>query len=454
MTYNLQLNSIPPFPIDALPPTIRDATEQTIQVTEAPPALVASSALAAASLAVQTKFDVERLNGLSGPCSLYFITIADSGERKTTVDALFLSAAREFEEKASRENQSIVSVLVGDCTPAGAIAHMHKFSSSVCLCEDEAGRILSSNMINDLGLLNKAWGGNRITVDRKHERFVVLSPRCSLTWMVQPSVFSKFLERRGDNARGIGFLARCLVSYPQSTQGYRFRKNRPRELVDINRFQQRSLELLNEQLELFIPGKGQEKSKKINLTFSCQAQTEWENIYDEIERASGVGGVFCQNRDYASKIAENIARMAGIFHAFERCEGTQISSEMLSAAAKIVLWFANEFLRLFTPQGPIDIIHDHAIRLDNWLIEYAMRTKAISVSKSILLRYGPNILRNRDMLEIALQRLAETNRVSYFPTHMYLNNRTSRKPTQMLLLHDNYYGQIVRGQQVFGILPL
>lgn len=105
MTYEIQPFSLPPFPIDALPPTIRAAVEEAILVVEAPPALIASSALAAASLACQTQFDVERDTGLDGPISLYFITIAESGERKTTVDKLFFRAAREFEERYTQEEE-------------------------------------------------------------------------------------------------------------------------------------------------------------------------------------------------------------------------------------------------------------------------------------------------------------------------------------------------------------
>ena len=454
MSYPFQHVTRIPFPTDALPPKIKNAVEEGIRVIQAPPALIASSALAAASHAVQSKFDVERLNGLKGPCSAYFIVIAESGERKSATDDLYFSAAREFEEIASKENKCIVSTLIGDCSPAGTIAHMNDYSPSVCLCEDEAGRVFDSNLMNDLGLLNKAWGGNRVTVDRKRERIVVLSPRCSLIWMVQPSVFEKFMERRGDNARGIGFLPRCHVCYPETTQGTRFRKPRPEELVYVNHFKQRCLDLLHEQVEHFLPGANQKRFESVTLTFAYPAQIAWEQIYDNIEFACATGGAFAQNRDYASKIAENIARMAGVFHAFEGYEGTEISEETLHRAEKVVRWYASEFLRLFTPPGPVDILNDHALKLDNWLIEYAFRTRSYTVSKSFLLRYGPNSLRNRDALELAIQRLMETNRISYFPFHMFSNNQMSKKATKMLFLHDNYYGQIVRGQQVMNVLPL
>lgn len=90
------------FPVWRLPPKIRAAIEEAIAVTQAPPALVAASALASASLAVQTKYDIKRLNGLVSPCSLYFITFAESGERKTTVDRMFFDPFNKFEDSVSK----------------------------------------------------------------------------------------------------------------------------------------------------------------------------------------------------------------------------------------------------------------------------------------------------------------------------------------------------------------
>ena len=86
------------FPLWALSPTIRAAVEEAALRTQAPNALIASSALAAASLSVQTQFNVRRHNGLVSPCSLYCITVAESGERKTTVDRFFFEPFTQFEK--------------------------------------------------------------------------------------------------------------------------------------------------------------------------------------------------------------------------------------------------------------------------------------------------------------------------------------------------------------------
>ncbi|MCG3266263.1 DUF3987 domain-containing protein [Yoonia sp. I 8.24] len=84
-----------PYPVHALGP-LRDAVEAVHAVTQAPVAIPAQSALAIASLAVQGFANVEALGG-SSPLSLYCLTIARSGERKSSCDAKLMAALRTYE---------------------------------------------------------------------------------------------------------------------------------------------------------------------------------------------------------------------------------------------------------------------------------------------------------------------------------------------------------------------
>lgn len=86
------------YPVDALPPRIRVAIEEVQRYVQAPLPMVASSALAALSVAIQAYADVQRDSRLSGPSSLFLVVIADSGERKTTCDSFFMCAIRDYEK--------------------------------------------------------------------------------------------------------------------------------------------------------------------------------------------------------------------------------------------------------------------------------------------------------------------------------------------------------------------
>jgi putative DNA primase/helicase len=88
-----------PYPIDALPKTIRAAVEEVAGFVKAPLPMVASSALAALSLATQAHVDAKRAERLQGPVGLFLLTIADSGERKSTCDGFFTSAIRQYQEE-------------------------------------------------------------------------------------------------------------------------------------------------------------------------------------------------------------------------------------------------------------------------------------------------------------------------------------------------------------------
>ena len=88
-----------PYPVEALPGVLRAAILEVQAFVQAPTSLVAGSALAALSITAQGHVDVQRAAKLVGPSSLFLLTVADSGERKTTCDGLFLAAIREWERQ-------------------------------------------------------------------------------------------------------------------------------------------------------------------------------------------------------------------------------------------------------------------------------------------------------------------------------------------------------------------
>ena len=88
------------YPVEALGP-LRGAVEAVQGMTQAPMAIPAQSALAVASLAVQGFANVQTLGG-ERPLSLYALTIAQSGERKSACDAPLMAALREHERERSQ----------------------------------------------------------------------------------------------------------------------------------------------------------------------------------------------------------------------------------------------------------------------------------------------------------------------------------------------------------------
>lgn len=88
-----------PYPIDALPGLLHTTVTEYQRYGQQPLALVSCGALANVSLACQALANVARDDYLVSPVSLYFIVMAESGERKTASDNMFSRAARLWEEK-------------------------------------------------------------------------------------------------------------------------------------------------------------------------------------------------------------------------------------------------------------------------------------------------------------------------------------------------------------------
>jgi hypothetical protein len=94
----------PAFPLDALPPLLREATAEVVEYIQCPVALVANSVLAAASLGACAHLNVIRGANDLVPTNLFLLAIAQSGERKTSVDTRVFSPVRAFaREEADRQ---------------------------------------------------------------------------------------------------------------------------------------------------------------------------------------------------------------------------------------------------------------------------------------------------------------------------------------------------------------
>ena len=87
------------YPVDAIPGVLGAMVESVIKHVQCPPAIAAQSVLGAASLAVQGIADV-LVDGRRCPISLYHMTIALSGERKSSTDGLVLRRHQEWERQA------------------------------------------------------------------------------------------------------------------------------------------------------------------------------------------------------------------------------------------------------------------------------------------------------------------------------------------------------------------
>lgn len=453
-----------PYPIEALPGTIRKAVEEVRDFVQAPVALIASSALGALSLAAQSHWDIKRAERLKGPVSLYLLGIADSGERKSTCDGFFMRSIQDYEAEqamlavplvqkyeadmkiwdakcdgikaairklASKgqdaddparllrelEEDKPVSprfprLLYADATPESLKSELAKNWPSGGVVSSEAGVIFGSHGMNadsvmrNLSTLNQLWEGADLATDRRSsESFVVRGARLSIALQVQPATLNSFIARVGDLPRGSGFFARFLLSWPESTQGTRIFRDPPENWPMLTAFNQRLLEILNHPVAMDQSGALTPEL----LSFTTEARAEWIAFYNRIETELCTSGKFFTVRDVASKIADNAARIACLFHVFEADGNVDVQIDSTRASCRIAEWYLNESLRFFSsldaPEGS-----SKTRDLWNWLIDRCRRSESNRIPTMEVLQYGPSKLRKKEEFDSAMQQLSNLSR--------------------------------------------
>ncbi|PAU54718.1 hypothetical protein BZL41_21870 [Pseudomonas sp. PIC25] len=319
-------------------------------------------AFGAMATACQGLVDVQMPTGHQVPTSLMLLTIAESGERKTTTQNYFFEAINDLNDAAYRANQTAAvehrvkyqlwstrrrhlermyskcatqeddaitqaaleevaeharaepqparsnKFLYEDTTPQALVQMLYENAPNGCLLTSEANSIFSGKALGELDKLNTLWDGNSVIVDRiSREGFILQNARLTLSLMAQPSVISRFMSKRGEEARGTGFLARFLVAKPRPMAGQRIDRTLselPRQKAFNNR--------IRECLPPITPAERQV------LSFSEKAKEFWFQCNRNLEQQMRENGPYHYLKDHASKLLENASRLAAVLHTFER----------------------------------------------------------------------------------------------------------------------------------------
>lgn len=409
-----------PFPVVALPQIMRDAVLELHDYIQAPLALLASGALSVASVATQAIGDIRRDEVLTGPLSLYCLVIAESGERKSAADRYYASPVSDWE----REQAIIYQPLIADAearlaawnskhdgicrtiaklaakatsdsahteqlaehelkkpvvpivprvrypniSTEGFLANLQKGHPSAAVWSAEGGTFLGGPATNpetvmaSFATFNELWSAERIAQDRKSVQSILVDGvRVSVNIMVQPATLDQFVDKTNGLSRGSGFLARFLVCRPSSTRGNRLYKAPTAGMPAMERFCDRIRELLAP--PLIRDGDGRLIVRMLGL--SPAAFEIWMGYYNATETEQAEGHQYASIPDFASKSAEQAARLAGIFHVISDAgESDEVQGETMAMAVKVAGWYLDEARRIF---GTEPIAFGYARKLEDWL---------------------------------------------------------------------------------------
>jgi hypothetical protein len=440
-----------PYPAQCLPILVREAVMAYHQYGKQPLSLIACSALSTVSLSCQSLANVARDRLLISPISLYFLLIAESGERKSSVDHAFSQAIRQWEQKvrkklaprvqlaktlhqswfaekmgilsqirrntlsgeniASLETQHIEimsrepvapllpELFFEDVTQEALALQLAEGWPSASLWSDEGALVLNSHSMQNnnakfVALLNRLWDGKPFTSHRKTSKnLTVANRRLTVSLMLQPIILQQMLSKSDGVNRQSGFMARSLMAFPDSSMGERFYQEPPESQEALLNFHQRIIECLDESLTLDINGCHEIPI----LDFSNPAKAAWISFFNEVE--ADLSDKWYSIKDFASKAAENTARLSALFHLFSGKDG-QISREVMEQAIEIIRWHLCETRRIFYAK-PKSNLHVDTIKLLSWITEKGFTT----TTPRFLQQYSP--LREKQRRDKAIQMLMD-----------------------------------------------
>jgi hypothetical protein len=415
---------------------------------QCPPAIAGSSVLAVASLAVQPHVDVVHpATHRRVPVSLFFLTIAESGERKSAADAEALAPVHQHEKAMADAYKSLHGrwrnsqeaweaaratlkrnskgdwqaleralsalgeepkpppkphILVTEPTYEGLAKLLAESQPSVGLFSAEGGGFLGGHAMREdsrlraLTGLSELWDGSPLKRTRAGDgAFHLAGRRLTFHLMVQPNIAPLLL---GDEmAMGQGVLARLLVSYPETTQGKRFQRDPlpgSRDAIDHYATVMGAI-LAREPRKI-----GDNELDPQPLALTPQALTRWRGFADEMERELSEEGLSSGVRGLRNKVPEMALRIAGVLAGVDDLQ--EITVEVLERGVCLATYFLSEARRLYAASMTSAEIA-RACKLLRWLLEKG----ASEIRLRDIQTLGPNMLREASIVRATVATLVE-----------------------------------------------
>lgn len=382
------------FPVEALGP-LKDAALAIHRCTQAPIAIAAQSVLGAATLAVQAQRDVILPAGGRKPLTGLFISVAESGERKSSVDRIALEPINKVEtewrrqsageqlaylnakeawdfsrdqaKKTNRKDTNAVRaaldalgpepkapphpmLIISDPTPEALTMHLADGRPFAGVFTAEGGMLIGGaafsveSKMRTAALFNTLWDGDPIRRKRIGTGTSFLpGRRCSAHIMLQPVIADELFGKNLFD--GIGLTARMLLVAPNSTAGTRLYCEAPLgSSADLERYNERIRDLL-----MRPPVTSPEMPDALQppaMHLHRDAKAAWVKFHDECENAVLPDAVLSRIRAFAGKLAEHAGRLAAVLTVYDDPDAMEVPLTAMQWGIQLAFHYANEMLRL------------------------------------------------------------------------------------------------------------
>lgn len=390
------------------------------------PEMAGQCLLGTAALLVQSTANVRTLAGIK-PCSLSLITIAESGEGKSTAEEAALrpviekqrAECRAYREtienakraaKARKKHDDVVIEwpaepyrIMKDGTVEGIRrAYKEGIPSQGCYTSEAAVMLGGYGMSAEhrgktAGNLNALWDAGEISVARGTEgRLQLYDRRLSIHWLIQPDIAYQAIH--DPMLSSVGFWPRFLLACPEPTPPLQAKIFRPGQHKAIRDYWTRC----NHFLDLPMG----ESCSDLQVIESTEEAQQMACRYYERMQIEGKRGVLTEVKPFALRATEQAFRVAGVLAAFEGKK--QIDRETMQNGLTLVAYSIDSWLSIFGSN------EENAAR--KWallLYEWILKQDGQQVATTAILRIGPKNLRSRDRRDTALSLLQQAGLVDH-----------------------------------------
>jgi hypothetical protein len=399
---------VPDYPTSALGP-LTDVTRAIAEGAQLPAGIAGQSVLSTVALLAQSRANVRSLDG-NKPTSLYALTIAGSGDGKTTADSTAQSAVQKQQREAARQYLRDLDEWDGaskkdrgppprepyrvarDGTVEGIRrGFAHGIPSQAVFSSEAAAMLNGYGMTPEqrsktAATLNAMWDDGELSVSRSLTgRIQLYDRRLSIHWMIQPTAVESVLNDSSLSA--MGFWPRFLVSWPDPSPP---RKARPWDAA-----KDATIAAFWRRCTLMMEGPILEDCSTLRvLEMTPEATGLLGQFFERMDYEGKVGGLIDVG-PFAFRAAEQAARIAGVLAEF--VGDREIKVETIRHGIALASYSLEVWRGIFGDRDRATA-NSSAERLFKWLLNQPGWT----ADETAILRIGPKTLRSQDKRDTAL----------------------------------------------------
>ena len=389
------------FPVDSLPAVLKDYLLAVSAFGQVPPEMCALPMFSVLAMCTQGKAKVQNhKSSFTHELTLYTLTVAPSGARKSPALSYFMKAAEHYQseynerhelERKQRqterqykehERQSALkgnkknlerakeidaellelpelrplSLTVTDVTPEALAQAMSEHGGKMAVMDSEGGVLgtvagLYNGGVSNIDLLLKAYDGDFVEIRRKTSGTVTLTkPLLTIGLLTQPKKFNEFISNPEFEEKGL--LNRFLFSFPKAPARY------TDTVPEIPEATKRAYYALIDRL-LSMP------DSETVIKHDRESSILFHDLHEHIQDCKQSGGIFEHIPAFAEKQHANALKIAALLHLCEHSPEEPINGKTAQAAINITMWAFNMAIRAFDR----DINEDPVISLAYRIIE-------------------------------------------------------------------------------------